>query len=138
MNNAKVTVPREVADAIESFRRAGRDNAYIAGIAISDGPGTWISHSFFIRSFPFDTLMAALINGYTVEKSAEEIAEDERKATYERIYRLYIRKVSDSKKDHLEFYRGNDAGYADGIAFVLNELNVKIPGVNAPETEVSV
>lgn len=68
-------IPREVADIIERWRNDLRhSNPYILRAVLTpdeyDGPYTRV-----LRSIPFDTLLAALVNGYTVELTKRERVE---------------------------------------------------------------
>jgi|GEM_PF-6305178 len=134
--STKPTLPRAVADAIERKRAGSIEfpawsnadfiEAYLHGIGETQRA---------LRTIPVDTLMAALINGYEVEKSAEELAEEARQRTKERIrlkrdewmYKVRYARDSSEVFRHLSFI--------DGMKYVLNELGEKIPGVNAPEGE---
>lgn len=127
MNNAKVMVTKEVAEAIESIKLAPNGQAYnihvIFGNALNtpESPyGTikrWLSrtgnggvHEYF----------QALVNGYTVEKSPEEkVAE-------------YLAEAEDFRADatdgnYYEFCNGRIVG----IKQTLDILGIKISGVNA-------
>lgn len=119
MNDNQVTVtlptiPKEVADAIEWYR----EHHDLAEIISRVQLGTYYGeHTAALRSIPFDTLLSALVNGYTVEKSAEEL-EREAHDDIRHVYRL------PTGTEYAE-------GFNEGIKFTLNKLGIKIEGVNA-------
>ncbi|CDN42009.1 MULTISPECIES: hypothetical protein [Paenibacillus] len=124
------TIPRGVAAAIENLH-VRHGYAIIAGLALiqpSDG-GSCTSDVAILRDYTksskeaAETLLAALVNGYEIEKTAEEAAHDRIRAVYRRkIYSTFF-------ADPTKFSR--DKGFAEGIKYTLNELGVKIEGVNA-------
>ncbi|GGF87926.1 hypothetical protein [Paenibacillus abyssi] len=120
----KVTIPNEVADAIEFARSWPETNASIITHVIDSEIYT-DDRSNALRSIPFDTLLSALVNGYEREKTAEE-------AAHERIKRVYDIAIDTAKYfiDAVEI--AEQLSFADGIKYALNELGVKISGVNAP------
>lgn len=108
------TIPRQVADAIESCREQGANNATI----LEYRSIRYTSERLVaLRTIPFDTLMSALVNGYTVEKSAEELAHERIRHRYE-----MTKRHADDQYLH---------GCLNGIDFALNTLGIKIEGVNA-------
>jgi len=66
MTNVKVTLPKEVAEAIERYRIRGASNKSIVSDVVND----FADDSLI--SFDLDELLIALVNGYEVEKSPEE------------------------------------------------------------------
>ncbi|WP_010494978.1 hypothetical protein [Paenibacillus elgii] len=67
-------IPHYVADTIERLRERQRDNRYILCMVVdADFYGPF---SRSLRSIPFDTLHAALVNGYTVELTKRERVEN--------------------------------------------------------------
>lgn len=116
------TIPAEVADLIENMRKVGCTNEEIARVAMGN---TIIPlYPEVLSQIPFDTLLAALVNGYEREMTKEEQA-------YANIRVKYL----DARHD-IESYANTLAAvrmsaFADGILFVLNEIGVKIEGVNA-------
>lgn len=113
------TFPKEVADLIENLRNPDpfplSDEAILT---IASHPGSVGSYREILRSIPFDTLLAALVNGYVVEKSAEELAHDKIRVEYQ--FRM-----SYAHRNAI------DAARADAIVFTLQTLGIKIEGVNA-------
>lgn len=105
-----VTIPQEVAHVINDLRYDECDTAYISELALRSGGGV-PSATLTLQSIPFDTLLSALVNGYTVEKSAEELAHD-------RIRDQYTQ-------------RECVGAFANGIAYTLDTLGIKISEVNA-------
>jgi hypothetical protein len=74
----RVAIPREVAEAIEWFRNQGGDNGSIVSIGIGAtdrGVLGEIIRGFAMRNC--DVFLSAIINGYSVEKSAEELAQEQ-------------------------------------------------------------
>jgi hydroxyethylthiazole kinase-like sugar kinase family protein len=127
MNNEvkRVAIPREVAEAIEKMRGIlGANNTQAILTSVIDTGHCHGGCTKLLRTIPFDTLLAALVNGYSVEKSAEELAEE---AAHNRIRNAHHRKMAEGIFEQ----RGQALGFADGIKFTLNELNVNITEVNA-------
>lgn len=125
-----VVIPREVADAIESFRSTSVGNRRIIELAQDGGisPNANVLHAW-ASAGNFDTLLTALVNGYEREKTPEEtVAEMYRQIRY-------------AEKTANGIYNGDSARYtlaAVTIERVLTALGIEIPGVNIPEqTEVS-
>jgi hypothetical protein len=127
MTNVKPTLPREVANAIESLRNEGRDNYSIIRI-IFGTPKSQLETD--IQSFAYeisdkknvDLLMSALINGYEVEQSPEDKL------------REYYADIIDIQ----ERYKGIDTtAWACcneklvSVRRTLNILGIKIDGINA-------
>lgn len=123
-------IPAEVADAIEWKRNR------------SDGLPKWTNEDFIeaylrgigdtqkkLRAITFDTLLSALINGYTREKTAEELADEERQQKHRRIREVYESNVGYTKVTN---------AFAEGIVFAINTLNIGVLGVNRTETKTEV
>ncbi|MFW5434286.1 hypothetical protein [Paenibacillus apiarius] len=114
----KPTIPNEVADAIEFFRVPPVDdahsysNAEIIEVALSGEEG---SHEGALTSFDFDTLMAALVNGYE-----REMTEEQRKQKVRGVYR--------ELEECNTLY---DVGIRRGIRTALGIFGITIEGVNA-------
>ncbi|WP_055108928.1 hypothetical protein [Paenibacillus ihumii] len=73
----KVMLPRDVAEAIESFRDEGHDNDYIMRYLARDlsNGGTPSNRLVTLKNYSRENggqLIQALANGYTVEQSPEE------------------------------------------------------------------
>lgn len=120
------TIPRDVAAAIESLRARG-----LNGPEIADRARCRYTQDDSLTLYAFAksseaaaaTILVALVNGYEIEKTAEEAAHDRIRAVYRRkIYSTFF-------ADPTKFSR--DKGFAEGIKYTLNELGVKIEGVNA-------
>lgn len=120
-NVVKPTIPAEVADAIEKARFSHWDNERIAYYVLN--PDHTAMGLAPLRSIPFDTLLAALVNGYE-----REMTEEERRLERER-------KLA---RDY-SYHRGcagqysiaeSDEAFADGIKYALDTIGVKIEGVN--------
>jgi len=126
----KVIVPKEVAEAIEHFRTKGASNFAITRLvhgAIHSEPEMTIKRwALGFKSSGLDELMRALINGYEVEKSAEEL-QTEREAELSRKYQEYKRHRS--RADGYNYYYYD--GIMDGIYRALITIGIKIEGVNA-------
>jgi hypothetical protein len=117
-----VTIPREVADRIESLRSSERSNEYICELATRTGGAVPVA-TRDLHKISFDTLPTALVVGYERELTEEE----KRKQAYSAV-RAQYRKADDGWDDW-------DSGCTWAIEFVLNTLGIVIPGVN--DTEVS-
>lgn len=126
----KVTIPREVADAIETLRSGAacipvRDNAYICELAMHTGGGVPVATEV-LRQIPFDMLMRALLDGYERELTEEEKREQAIADVYQEVVFGPLRYATSEEQD----------AYADGILFALQAFGIDIPGVNTPhETE---
>lgn len=122
-NVNKPVIPAEVAEAIEllrdhSVRRpipVWSDELILRTVLVTKDPGPTVEA---LQSIPFDTLLAALVNGYERELSEEERRESA-------IKREWLDR--DRRRHNSEYCDG----FADGIEFVLGELSVEIEGVNA-------
>lgn len=113
MTNAnKVKVSKEVAEAIEFLQ-----NDYGYGFTEfmqvrAHGRFCSIRPAFPLNDVPVERLAEALINGYEVEQTPDEI-------------------VAELFKDISTEPSRYDAGYCAGILFVLEAYGLKIEGVNA-------
>ncbi|MEK3836512.1 hypothetical protein [Paenibacillus sp. FSL R7-0128] len=126
----KVTIPREVADALETLRSGTtgipvRDNAYICELAMRTGGGGVPVSTQVLRQIPFDTLLAALVNGYERELTEEE----KRERAYGSLRQMYAHHYDDAFEDYSD-------GWCEGVVTALTTLGIVIPGVNdVKETE---
>jgi hypothetical protein len=109
----KPTIPNDVADAIESFRKSGLGNARIIYYVTNDDYDA--DRVLAARSIPFDTLLAALVNGYEREQTAEQL----RQKAHDIIQTIYRVSIIEREID-----------YADGIKFAVDTLGIEISGVN--------
>lgn len=119
----KPTIPVETADAIEAARRAGVNNATIIDVRNEDFIVEGVDRRS-LQIIPFDVLLAALVNGYEREMPEEERA-------YANIRVKYLDAMRDIKTYANTLAAVRMSAFADGILFVLNELGIKIEGVNA-------
>ncbi|MEK5395952.1 hypothetical protein [Paenibacillus sp. FSL K6-2859] len=123
---AKVTIPREVADAVENLRKGDESSAFTnEDIAykystISDRSVSALS----IRKIPFDTLMRALLDGYERELTEEEAREE----AYEKLRQVYAEHRSG--EGAYETSR-EDRIFSDGIKCALNTLGIVISEINS-------
>lgn len=117
-----VTIPREVADAIDRLRSSGVENSHITALAIGGGMGP-SAHALneWACAGNFDTLMRALLDEYERELTEEE----KREKAYANIREMYC--------DTLAEGRQTDIAYAAGMEYVLDALGVTIPGINDAE-----
>lgn len=115
----KVTIPAEMAELIGNMRDAGYTNEEISRIAMGNTAVPYYHE--VLTQIPFDTLLAALVNGYEREQTEEERA-------HAAIRKLYVRHALGS--DGYEATLLSKA-HADGVKFTLDTLGVKIEGVNA-------
>ena len=135
MNEVKpVTIPREVADAIETLRdpETGHafSNAEIVSVALKTGGGLH-RDTVALQKIPFDTLLTALVNGYERELTEEE-AREKALSDIRANYTWYDAAASEESR----MFNGDPtrhmlAMYA--IRDTLNTLGIDIPGVNIPE-----
>lgn len=112
MIDAKVKVSKEVAEAIEFLR-----NDYNYGFAEfmqvrSNGKFCSIRKAFPLNDIPVERLAIALINGYEIEQTPDEMVAE------------LFNDISTEPSRY-------DAGYCAGILFVLEAYGLKIEGVNA-------
>lgn len=119
----KVKLTREVAEAIEEMRNAGKTNYSI----LRQAEGAVVTTSYLtLRRWAFDTggagspdlLMAALTNGYEIEKTPEDaVREYYEKARATRRYSGYGQSFTE--------------GRVVGVQHTLDLLGIKIGGINA-------
>lgn len=114
-----VTIPNEVADVIEEMRKRQMTNEGICAMALCDDGDS----ADVLRSIPFNTLMAALINGYDREQTAEQRAHAELRSAYAK------RRLDAGYRGHMWTSRELNA-FANGIRFTLDTLGVKVVGVS--------
>lgn len=117
-----VTIPREVADAIEKMRSDGHDNESVI-YAVINPTRSYDDRLTHLRSIEFNTLLSALVNGYERELTEEEC----RHATISGRYVRHIEGAGDYD------YSYADTAHAEGIEWVLNELGIVISGINDAE-----
>lgn len=87
-----VMIPRDVADAIQSYRNAGHDTDYIVGMLLDISITHPVARLKVLRDYAFKNgflLIAALLNAYTVEPSKEE-------RLHQHLCSLFGRKVIDN------------------------------------------
>ncbi|MCR8843140.1 hypothetical protein NQ117_05560 [Paenibacillus sp. SC116] len=118
----KPTIPNEVADAIELLKdpkifRPPYTNGEIVEKVLSNNEHSAI---IAIRTITFDTLIAALVNGYE-----RELTYERRKGRIREEYESNAFNTGGSPTDML------DRIYAKGIRFTLDTLGIQIEGVNA-------
>lgn len=126
MNNAKVTVTKEVAEAIEVVKaKYGIYGALVQveGAIYSEPEITvkrWVTES---DNMSYDILAEMLVNGYTVEKSPEE-----------KVREYYDRCIENrrlARSGGRGYAEENHDGQAIGASITLDILGIKIEGVNA-------
>jgi hypothetical protein len=117
---ARVTLPREVAEAIELAKKSKYSDDEILIRAAAHGFVT--PELMPLESVDIMTLAKALINGYEIEKSPEDKV------------REYYEGLIETKTDPLnDPYTRELAAYeASGVVKTLNLLDIKVPGVNEP------
>jgi hypothetical protein len=113
---ARVTLPREVAEAIEEAKEQ-----YESNTAIFDDARSGILETLYYHfEYNFDELMSALVNGYEIEKSPEDKVRE--------YYEGLIETKQDLSND--DYTRELAAYEASGVSKTLNLLGIKIEGVN--------
>lgn len=108
----KPVIPAEVAELLDKMLKASYSNEEI--LVCASYQGRIGAYREILSQIPFDTLLAALVNGYEREMTEEERA-------YAAIREEYM---LPSETEWAE-------GYDEGIEFALNKLGIKIEGVNA-------
>lgn len=131
-NVNKPVIPRQVAEAIEWMRSHQRYTNYdiiqrLIAREFTNGHHAECIRDYIVLEDGFDTLLSALVNGYEIEKSAEELAED----GYERIRAWHAGLRSMERND--DSFSGRHAAMLrrDTIDSVLTILGITIEGVNA-------
>jgi hypothetical protein len=121
VSGAKVTVTQAVADAIESA--LANQNGEKAMVVSRHTGFRWCAPEHqILNAISLDTLVRALYIGYDVEETA-----------HDRIRDTYKRRLAEGTFAHIDrtLVSSRSLAFADGIKFALNELGVKIEGVNA-------
>jgi len=117
--DTRVTLPREVAEALDSLRRQGGGNYEIVAAFIKRRKEIpeikTLADAFELNKISFDDILNALVNGYEIEKSPE----DKVREYYESL---------DKRPLCSEAYGWHEA---KAIKKTLDFLEIKIPGVNA-------
>jgi hypothetical protein len=120
MENSKVILPRDVAEAIEKLRSYGFSNWVVmdkAQGAICSDPDLTLHKWAFDEEGEGtpDLLMSALVNGYLTDKTPEEKV------------REYFDSLSPKGRDETDY----EHGATDAILEVLDMLGIEIAGINA-------
>jgi hypothetical protein len=121
----KVILPKEVSKALKTIKYNGYTTRDILRmIHVDNLVGRYESDIATIKQYAvseMDALLAALVNGYEVEKSAEDKVRD----YYECVVEL---------TESIDKQEASEGSYKeDAILQVLNTLGIKIEGVNAGE-----
>jgi hypothetical protein len=136
MTNAnKVTLPREVAEAIAGLRRLGNSTERIVKAANGElqGKNSRVLFHFAIEAEEnYDLILSALVNGFIAEKSPEEL-EAERHGKVRCLYessgmKRELRRLA-SDLVPMTYYDG----VINGIDRTLDLLGIKIEGVDVDE-----
>ncbi|MCG7383340.1 hypothetical protein [Paenibacillus sp. ACRRY] len=121
-NVNKPVIPVEVADAIEILREdeVPHSNENILLLRATGGKAECrVRAAEALRLIPFDTLLAALVNGYERELTGEE-----------RLAKAY-RNIRDEYQVCLFDGSSEEISFANGMRYALDTLSIKIEGVNA-------
>lgn len=124
MTNAKVAVPREVAEAIDHLRTITYSNHEIMRLALNvfGNPKACVVHGWAFGSngggTP-DLLMQALVNGYEIEKSPED-----------RVREYYERQIV-KMPGYFNYEHAASRLRRSTVIETLDMLGIKIEGVNA-------
>ena len=123
MAESKVTIPKQIAEAIEKLRAEGRSNWYImyqAEGAVLDGPRLDIKRWAFEgrgKSTP-DLLMGALVNGYEIERTP-----------HEKLREYHLQALEDSESPARSIYPyGKER--REAIETTLSILGITVEGIN--------
>ncbi|WP_149093363.1 DUF1642 domain-containing protein [Paenibacillus terrae] len=112
-NVNKPVIPAEVADAIEELRGKGENNRGILMRRERVGNPYYLA----LMSIHYDTLMAALANGYERELTEEQA----RKQTYaEIVLTLQRHREGTGRYDKYD----EDHAFADGVQYTLDMLGI--------------
>lgn len=108
-------ISREVAEAIKAADDVQTTLSWCLG-----GYDYSEEHTPALRSIPTATLLRALVNGYEVEKTSEELAKEKREQAEEtlRTRFVYLRRIGAMAR-------------AGELRETLNTLGIEIEGVNA-------
>jgi hypothetical protein len=114
----KVKVPREIAKYIEDLLIGSNRKNFILGVLAG---GMSPKYAAVRKHFEddLDSLLNGIVDGFEVEETPEE-----------RILESYHRKMASANNPCASNWK-NAVGFADGIKFTLNELGIKIEGVNS-------
>jgi uncharacterized protein YaaR (DUF327 family) len=130
---ARVTLPREVAEAIENVRkRLGWTDEVILHKTYTNG---WEAEWAEVLNENGDENKAfliaqALVNGYEIEKSPEELEAERKEKVREYFDSIHERLYSEELSREQRFALNSEL-YA--VVKTLDLLDIKIPGVNADE-----
>lgn len=119
MNNAKVTVTKEVAEAIESAKSI-RSEEVIVSMSISK---SFVGEQAVLNDVNPFTIAKILINGYTIEKSPEEKVRE----YYDTCRSNWHTADEIGDLGQAEYLNGQSSG----VSIALDILGIKIEGVNA-------
>ncbi|MBA9027586.1 hypothetical protein [Peribacillus huizhouensis] len=119
MTNETITLPKDVATAVEELRKDGFNNS---GIIIAIVFEEAFEHKdletvrSYYHSYP-DDILTALVNGYQVEKSGEEKV------------REYYERYAACKFTDGSYCDGYEDGVSAAVVRTLDLLGIKIEGV---------
>lgn len=128
MDNNKVTLPRDVAEAIEYFREKGHTDAYIVSRSVVGGVG---GHEISLVNFDKDALMSALVNSCTIEQTPEEKVREYFGNAKNEYTHLTPHYDADECDIEIAMRYKYSLGKAVAIKKTLDLLGIKIEGVNA-------
>jgi hypothetical protein len=123
--NEKVTLPKEVAEAIEHYRGKGFSDAAIVSIAVTDG--SMLGHAESLVAYVLedfnnsDKLMFGLVNGYEVELTPQE----QLRNYYAEVTEKYYVATNGTVEELC------NKAELDAISKTLYILGIEIEGVNA-------
>jgi hypothetical protein len=111
--STKITLPREVAEAINNLLESGGERAGIIEYHAKN-PNGWAGECKPLNGLDLDTLIQALYYGYEIEKSPED----------------KVREYYEGYETCTPELAGMYAGIREGVRQTLNLLGIKIEGVN--------
>ncbi|NHN31195.1 hypothetical protein [Paenibacillus agricola] len=116
-------ISREEADAIEVLRSKIGESSTQSFVYKVLNANDYEGRDYdILRSIPFDTLLAALVNGWTVEKTPEEAAHEYVRNWYESLAKVAANPADTAwQMAQIRMWTIED---------VLRIVNVKIEGVN--------
>lgn len=133
-----VTLPKEVAEAISALREIGWSNVRIAS-ALEHGKASDGSNVGMLRKFAYvdgdneDLILAALVNGYKVEKTPEEQIRELYEEAEEQIREIYEEKNDNyhNENSYDKWRKGYYEGVLNTVKNILDILGIEVEGINA-------
>lgn len=123
MTVEKVRVPKEVKEILDEMRYKYENVGIILAFTGSVNEKIQILRDHFADC---DELMEALVLGYELEKTPEEIRDDKLREEYQRQGRRMFSNASEGKTTEAEYFKWSRAGFVRA----LDIAGIKVEGVN--------